>query len=282
MRRKLVAALAAGAALVAHPALAQNRTTLPALEDLIPDSAIDNPEDWARQGVPPDMQAQENVPPSVDSDLAEMPLIDVPWPDKLEVPGIEPLEPENDIAFAEDLAAPAPLADGDEVRLSRELTIVFPTDRSLFPERDDFLRRFAQLSTIEENDAGNNTARLAAQSRADEALLERLLRIYGYYDAQIVRSVDSGVQGDTANAERPAVRFDIIPGTRYAVGAIDLGDLAATGADYRQMLGAFGMHSGDPLNSLTIEAGRAALDTALGESRLSLCRDRRPVAAGRP
>ncbi|WP_305098193.1 autotransporter assembly complex protein TamA [Croceibacterium aestuarii] len=249
-----------------QPVAAQDRSTLPELEDLIPDSAISNPEAWAEQGVPQDAQAQENAPPPVDSELSEMPLLDIPWPEDLELPAVEPLAPEQDITFAEDLSAPTTPNVGDAVQLSRALTVVFPTDRSLLPERDDLLDHFRELSTIEEDDAGDNAARLAAQAREDEALMERLLRIYGYYDAQVIRSVGGEATGDAADSEHPSVRFDILPGERYAVGAVDLGELAKTGDDYRQLLGAFGVHSGDPLNSFAIKSGQAALDSALGEA----------------
>src|SRR5690606_32414101 len=109
--------------------------------------------------------AEEDAPPPVDEELAEMPLVDVPWPDEIEVPVIEPLEPEADIEFADELAVAAPLPEGDEERLSDELVLVFPSELSLFPERDDFLEQFESLSTIEEYDAGNSAARLAAQAR---------------------------------------------------------------------------------------------------------------------
>jgi translocation and assembly module TamA len=266
LRRRLVASLAAGAALIAQPTLAQDRATLPELEELIPDSALDDPEGWAEQGVPPEAAAEEDAPPPVEEELAEMPLVDVPWPGELELPAIEPLEPEEDIEFAADLdLAPLPVG-GDEVRLSDELVIVFPTERSLFPERDAFLDTFEGLSTIEEYDAGNNAARLAAQARADEALLHRLLRIYGYYDAQVFRTVGGAPAGQEAQAERPEVRFDIVPGPRYAFGAIDLGNLAAAGEDTPMLRESFGIASGDPLDSFVIERERADLDVALGES----------------
>ena len=189
-----------------------------------------------------------------------MPLVDVPWPDEAAVPEIAQVEPDDDIAFAEDLVVAAPLPEGEEVRLSGELVLVFPSDLSLFPERDRFLEEFEQRSTIEEYDAGNSAARLAAQARADEELLHRLLRIYGYYDAQVTRTVGG------AAADRPEVRFDIVPGPRYAFGAIDLGSLAAARGDYPMLRETFGIHSGDPLNSFVIQSRRADLDAALGES----------------
>ena len=196
-----------------------------------------------------------------------MPLVDVPWPSEMELPELEPLEPETDIEFAEDLLEPLPaLADGSEERLSDELLLVFPSELSLFPERDEFLDTFESLSTVEEYDSENNAARLAAQARADEALLHRLLRIYGYYDAQVIRSVGGAPAGQEAQAQSGLVRFDIIPGTRYTFGEIDLGQLAAAGEDYRALRDSFEIQTGDPLNSFDIEREQADLDVALGEA----------------
>ena len=267
LSRRLALALTAGAIAFVHPALAQERDTLPALEELIPDSAIDDPDTWAEQGVPPEAVAEEDAPPPVEDELAEMPLVDVPWPSELELPEIEPLEPEDDIQFAEGLLEPLPgLADGSEERISDELLLVFPSVLSLFPERDDFLDTFESLSTVEEYDSEASAARLAAQARADEALLHRLLRIYGYYDAQVVRSVGGAPAGQEAQAQSGLVRFDIIPGPRYTFGEIDLGQLAAAGEDYRALRESFEIESGDPLNSFDIQRERADLDVALGET----------------
>ncbi|MGX7896734.1 autotransporter assembly complex protein TamA [Tsuneonella sp. HG222] len=260
------AALTALLLLSANPALAQDRTTVPALEDLIPDEALDNPEGWAGGEASPETAEAEDAAPAVEAELAEMPLVDVPWPGELEIPELAPLEPESDIQFAEDLLDVPVLVAGDEERVSDEVVLAFPTEQSLFPERPDFLEKFRQLSTIEEYDSGNSAARLAAQARADEVLLLRLLRLYGYWDARVVRSVGGAPAGEEARAETLEVRFDIIPGSKYAVGAIDLGDLAAAGEDYRQLREAFAVETGDPLNQFTIVAEQANLDSALGES----------------
>ena len=215
----------------------------------------------------PDTHGLATTIARLEEELADMPLVDVPWPSELELPAIEPLEPEAGIEFAEDLLAPLPaLADGDEERLSDELLLVFPSELSLFPERDEFLDTFESLSTVEEYDSENSAARLAAQARADEALLHRLLRIYGYYDAQVIRSVGGAPAGQEAQAQSGLVRFDIIPGTRYTVGAVDLGQLAAAGEDYRTLRDSFEIETGGPLNSFDIEREQADLDLALGET----------------
>jgi translocation and assembly module TamA len=252
------------AAVLAQPAAAQNRDTLPELEDLIPDSAVDNPEDWARQGVPAEPATPQDAQPQPDTPLADLPLITVPWPDQLQLPELAPLTPEPDVRFAEPERPLERLRDGEEVRISSELLLVFPSDATRFPERKEFVERFKQLSTIEEYEDNDSAARLAAQARQDEDLLERMLRVYGYYDALVLRSIGGG-EGENATT-RPNVRFDIIPGKQYAFGAIDLGTLADAGSDYPALRAAFEVQTGDPLLQDKIDEERADLDEALGES----------------
>ena len=148
------------------------------------------------------------------------------------------LEPEEDIEFAEfDDALMRPMLDGREERLDDNLVLVFPSELTLFPEREDFLDRFEALSTIEGlNDNGSeNAAMLAARAREDEELLYELLRVYGYYDPQVIRNVAASAAGN----ESPSVRFDILPGRQYRFGAIDLGALDTTRSDYPALRGAF-------------------------------------------
>lgn len=248
------------------PLHAQDSRTL---EELIPDSAVEDPEAWAEQGVPAeDAAAAQNSSPVIDpqSPLAEMPLVTVPWPDAIDLPQLAPIEPEEAIEFATFEDQIRQLPELSEERISDELVLTFPTDQSLFPERDEFLDRFKSLSTIEELEDDGNLARLAVQARGDEELLHEMLRVYGYFDAQVIRSVGE-VEGNLdVELERPAARFDIIPGARYAVGAVDLGELDQTGDDYPALREAFAVQVGDPISLDAIEAGRFELDRALGET----------------
>lgn len=291
--KKLAAALAMSASFLAVPAVAQDISASQSLEDLIPDSAVEDPESWAGQGVPAEEQVADGSDPlpdlQADSPLAEMPLIDIPWPEDAELPQLAPLEPETGVEFAapEEDVGPAVVLAGVDVRISDELVLGFPADDALFPERDAFVDRFRDLSTIKELDDEGNVGRLVAQANADQALLERLLRIYGYYDGQVFRSVGGAAEAaaqnaaaeapaaDTASpaapppetAPRPAnVRFDIEPGRQYRFGLIDLGDLPLAVADFTQLRAAFGPDSGEPLLSDAIVQGRYDLDLALGES----------------
>jgi translocation and assembly module TamA len=276
--RHLLLALAASASFICSPLAAQDTEALPTLEELIPDEAVADPESWAGQGVPPEAAAAEDDPGELDpaSPLAEMPGVDIPWPEHQELPQLAPLEPETDIQFA-DFDDELPRVEmGDEERISDELVLVFPSERALFPHHDEFIDRFEQLSTIEELDDDNNAARLAAQARADEDLLNRMLRVYGYYDALVFRSVGGIEPGQEAAAGQPTVRFDIVPGDQYRFGAINLGDLAAAAADYAMLREAFEIQTGDPLLADKIVEERYDLDTALGESGYPFAAIREP------
>ncbi|KRA84716.1 hypothetical protein ASD76_10015 [Altererythrobacter sp. Root672] len=259
--------------MICSPSLAQNTNASPELETLIPDEAVANPEAWAQQGVPPDETVVEDAPElQADSPLAEMPLVDVPWPEDAEPVEIAPLEPEEDIQFVDftDLLPDlnkdgTQVAMGLEERISSEVVLVFPVDPMLFPERKEFVERFDALSTIERLDDDNNVGRLAAQAREDEALLNRMLRIYGYYDAVVLRSIGDIEPGAETAESRPTVRFEIAPGTQYRVGAVDLGNLAQAGTDYQVLRDTFEVVTGDPLLSDKIVEERFDLDEALGE-----------------
>nr|WP_240048818.1 BamA/TamA family outer membrane protein [Parerythrobacter lutipelagi] len=270
------ALLAAGALLaLAAPAYAQDTSTLPTLEDLIPDSAVENPEEWAQDGA----DGEPIVAPNGDDDsvsvdeldpdasLAEMPDLGVNWPDTVELPPFEPLEAKPDARLAQDaLPLLPPLPESELVRVNSQLVMALPQDPALFPVQAEFIERFDQLSTIEQlGDSESNIAQLAARARADEDLLVELLRVYGYYDSQVIRSVGAIQPGDDAADDDPVVRFDIIPGQRYRFGAIDLGQLS-TAPDADSLRTTFGIQTGDPLSSDRIVEQQFELDRALGET----------------
>ena len=99
----------------------------------------------------------------------------------------------------------------------------------------------------------------------DEALLENMLRVYGYYDGRVIRSI-GGLEAGQAEADaKPVVRFDVIPGERYRYGTIDLGNLASA-PDAVELRRAFEIQPGDFLQNDTIVQERADLDVALGET----------------
>ncbi|MXO84673.1 BamA/TamA family outer membrane protein [Altererythrobacter aurantiacus] len=278
-------------------ASAQDRDVPERLEELIPDEAVENPEAWATQGAPASPLDAEDVleadtegdvqevaeeaaaaidpgAPLPETPLANLPGLGLAWPDEFELAEIELVEPDGSVDLADlDEAPIAPVGDKDIFRVGDELALTFPDDDDAFPERTEFLERFESLSTIEELDRdGDNLSLLAARAREDEELLTRLLQIYGYYDAQIIRNVGEG-PGDPDDAA--AVRFDVVPGQRYRFGAVDLGALNedAEAEAFRQQ---FDISSGDFLSSDRIVAEREELDIALGETGYPFARISQP------
>jgi len=251
--------------LLAQPLAAQDTRTL---DELIPEEAVADPEGWAAEGDQPLMPAPEEVVPplEVDSPMAEMPLITLDPVDELELADVDPVEPGEQIDFKDFADVIPPLPEGSENRLSRELVLVFPADEALFPLRNEFIKRFEALSAIDSLDADGSQARLAAQARADEELLQRMLRTYGYFDNQVIRSVLAPEGRDDGASDRPLVRFEIIPGNRFTVGAVDTGDLATTGADFDMLRAQYEVFPGDPISIDTIVNERLDLDLALGEN----------------
>ena len=250
-----------------QPVSAQPRDTDAELEALIPDSAVDDPGAFARDPEPATPQAQLDP----ESPLAEDVAITLPWPEPdVDLPALVELQPDPDIETAlRDLGdAPAQVAvDGDVIKVSSELELVFPADDALFPERKEFEARFERLSNIERlsSEGEDNAAQLGVRARGDLELLQKLLRIYGYYDAEVYQSVSGIDPGDTKAKTEPVVRFEVVPGKRYRFGKIDLATLEDAGADYPAFRTAFGIQTGDPLYSDKILEERTDLDTAMAE-----------------
>ncbi|GAA4643201.1 autotransporter assembly complex family protein [Pontixanthobacter gangjinensis] len=252
---------------LSHPVLAQDTAAPPRLEDLIPDSAIENPEEWASNTEGADVEDEAAEPLGSDSPMAEIPELTVDWPNDLALPPIEQLEPEADIRFADQNLPPLVITpEADLVRINDELTLAFPMANNAFPLREEFIDRFKILSNIEGLSGGdNNIAQLAARARADEEVLSEMLRVYGYYNAQVIRTIGEPPENGSADDNQGSVRFDIIPGQRYQFANIDLGQLN-TAPDFESLRAAFGIQTGDPVSSDKIVSEQIDLDVALGES----------------
>ncbi|QYU68761.1 hypothetical protein J4558_01010 [Leptolyngbya sp. 15MV] len=205
-------ALALAFALNAATLAAQDRATSQRLEELIPDSAVDDPEGWA--GAPDGSDPAPDEVPDLDpaSPLEELPDMAVEWPDDTELPVIEQLAPDADVEFAE-LETDAELLRDDSVlvQVDSQIVIGFPADASRFPLQTEFVDRFESLSALEELGEEDNIAQLAARARADEELLGELLRAYGYHDGQVIRAIGaarrccrSAATGARLSCRRPA------------------------------------------------------------------------------
>ena len=200
------------------------------------------------------------------------------------------------------LSAELPHSQPDSARSAAERVDRFAAGRVVLawhvegrsiPERAEMEARFRALSALQAMSSKEvgNLPQLAVRAAADRAVLQQLLRTYGYYDAEANQTLASGVgaawaglgpvatpaaqepSGPTTThaaativKSGPLVRFDIVPGTRYRFGTIDLGPLMDIGPAYAPLRKSFGILPGDPLHLDAITTQTEFLDAALGES----------------
>jgi translocation and assembly module TamA len=252
------------------------------LDDLIPPDAVDDPEAWAVRGsnmsgageeAEATAQGDAFLPPPP---AFLQPALDAAFADfAVEVP--EPLaaDPEVEALATLDTPVIGELPELEDVKINDTLVLGFPVAPDAFPERREFLDRFRELSTLRQLDGDKDTAaQIGARARADEDLLGDMLRTYGYYSGEVVRQLSGGRRarenGEEASADvasEPRVRFDLLPGTRYSFGRIDLGVLSQmSGPDAERLLAAFAIQPGDPLYADRIAEREIELRVALGES----------------
>jgi translocation and assembly module TamA len=263
------------------------------LDDLIPQSALTDPEGWAANGVANPAPVEElpdplagAVDPAFDAAFAGLETAPdrAPLPEdeaalaELAVPEPQPLPPDPELEALASIANPtlAAAPELSETRVSPTLVLALPAAREAFPEKDEFVDRFRDLSTLRELDDGVEAApQLVARARADAELLGEILRTYGYHNGEVVRQLSGGRRageavGDDdaeAAAREPSVRFDILPGPRYRFGRIGLGEIPALPEpDASRLIEAFGIKAGDPLYADRIVERELELRVALGES----------------
>jgi translocation and assembly module TamA len=289
LRALLPAALLA---VLSSPAHAQSRVADQPLEDLIPDSALDGPKAWANQtdaakAPVPDPDAL--LSPEAIAPLTGIPAITLAWPDAAELPVIAPLTPDPDIGVAaeqakaagEALATDADPGSGRGIgqipgasvfQITPQLALAFPPEIEALPEREAVTARFGTLAALRKfGNEEDNLAQLTRRARQDTDLLQQVLRVYGYYDAEVFQSTtgyaapaEGSGPGPAINLKKVGVRFDVRPGPRYTFARISLGDIAGA-RDAAVLKRAFALAPGDPINNDRIVAERDHLITALGE-----------------
>ena len=219
-----------------------------------------------------------DAPLDPDQPLTEFPDFGVEWPDLNDAtdPVIEESEAEaaSDLA-SEDVIEDQPLPAGEEL-LTENLSLneYRPTDalaetayRISFeglPETigDTFNTRFQILSVLEEyrgEDA--NFAQIRRRAQSDVDLVERLLRIEGYYDAVVQ------TRFETDGAERVSVVINVQAGPQYELDEITLPGLeTAIAPDPQKFRDIFGLQSGAIVNSDRIMDAIGRLDVAMAEN----------------
>ncbi len=251
----LLTALASG--ILAAPPVARAQTTPPPTPapsppptgPIIPDSQFE-------QEVPPlDPELStplEPLDPVVPPGTPERPFPPVPGPVEdapLGDPALaEPLPPLE--TFVTQPLQEVPVGDEEAVPRVRYVVHVRGLDSAELVELE-MEGRFRSLSALEDaRGEAVNGAMLEARAREDVTLAERLLRSEGYYDVAATYSVAPAGQDG-----RLPITITILPGQRYAIGAITL---AGTEGDSERIAReALELDSGDPIVAARVEAAEA-------------------------
>lgn len=242
-----------------------------------------------------DSQDTDAEPLNPNKPLTEFPDFGVDWPD-LDEPATDNSEPneqpeetprdlELDRRLAEDETDGGTVRLETEAELDRGVTSNFqPVDAlaergygiafSGLPANLDetFSERFNALSALEEyKDAEANFAQIKRRAETDRELVERLLRIEGYYDA-IVRNRFAASKGTDV-----AVTIAVTAGPQYKLDQITLdGVEKAEGDDPQRLRKSFGLQSGDIINSDKIVGAKANLDAEMAESGYPFAETKQP------
>jgi translocation and assembly module TamA len=239
----------------------------------------------------------ENEPLDPDKPLAEFPDFGVDWPDlsepdkdaeQLEQVPETPRDLEMDRRLAEEEIAEIEddsIRQEAEAELEEGIAVSFlPADSMSehdytvgfagLPEGLDesFNTRFQILSALDQYKGEEaNFAQIKRRAEADRELVERLLRISGYYDAIVLNRFAEKPGGDIV------VTFAVTAGPQYRLDAVSLtGVDKAEGEDPIRLRESFGLQSGDIINSDAIVEEKARLDTDMAESGYAFAESSQP------
>jgi len=279
------------ASAAAKPAVAKPGAPVDAaLQALIPDSAVADPVQWALDHpvVPVAVDpAPAVVAPDPDGTVTmdagkdvAIPAITIAWPDAATLPPFVALPPDAESAGMAHIAADAgakldvalprggwrgPLGADAEVRhVAPGIDLVF-AHGAVIPEIDAVVARFGGLSALRALGRGeDNLAQLTRRANDDTALLVQILHVYGYYDGDVSANLGAGTAAVAGTAGQATVRFEVVPGERYHLGTLALGDLLRS-PDHAALEAALALRPGDPANSEAILAARQRLIDRLGQ-----------------
>ena len=224
-------------------------------------------------------QAEVDEPLDPDQPLTEFPDFGVEWPDLDEVaepvfeeteeeesaPAVSSTEEDGDLELqtAEDrLAADMPLNEYQPTDALAETAYRIRIEGLPDTIGEPFGIRFQALSVLEQYSGDEaNFAQIRRRVQSDEELVERLLRIEGYYDAVVQTRFEAD------GAERLAVVINVQPGPQYELDAIALPGLdTAIPPDPQKFRDSFGLQPGAVINSDRIMEAKDRLDSAMAEN----------------
>ncbi|MBK5265068.1 MAG: BamA/TamA family outer membrane protein [Alphaproteobacteria bacterium] len=233
--------------------------------------AIVPPVAYARDELPPD-----STPLDPQSPTESLPDLGVEWPDMDQPDNTEPMEAEDQDAAGVSAdegppvenPVPAPPVD---YAAEHDYKVVL---RGLDGVEDDqFRNRFNELSVLREGDGDKaNVAQIKRRAKEDVALLQRLLRAKGYYDARVVSEILPAQDGG-----RLQVVLDTVPGPQYLLDEVSLPGMENAHENQDRLQKAFSVKTGDPVDADQIIAAQIGLTVALSENGYPFAKVDEPV-----
>lgn len=142
-------------------------------------------------------------------------------------------------------------------------------------DADTLMQRFDAFSELRKGgDARANLAQIRRRGRTDADLLDQLLRVRGYYDADTQFDLRPNGGGDTPHIE--AV-LRARPGQRYKVTSLTLAGLPDKDAQAQNLRALFNFAKGDPADTDQINAAVEHLRTGLGQRGYPFAKIASPV-----
>lgn len=138
-------------------------------------------------------------------------------------------------------------------------------------EAADLASRFKALSLLHQY-AGQpaNIAQIDRRAREDTALLQTLLRSYGYYDAEVDMRLSNSGSGNVV------VSLAVSPGSLYRFTSVEVVGLDQTDPRMLSLRTSFAVKTGDPVDATKLEESLAALRSTLGRNGYAFAEVREP------
>ncbi len=116
---------------------------------------------------------------------------------------------------------------------------------------------FRALSALRTTKERANLAQIETRAKADEALLDRLMRAHGYYGAAVAHKTTPAA----AAGQQATVTLTVTPGPRYTFAAVEV--VAPPGAPLPLIQNALALAPGKPVDATQVLAARDRVQLAL-------------------
>lgn len=177
-----------------------------------------------------------------DAPMSDMPDIGVAWPDL----GADPNAPTSSASTAANYTAP---------RYQYHVSGLGSVNS------DAIMTSFDGLSELEAGDGkADNFAQIDRRIKSDQALMVKVMRSQGYYDAYVDPNIETLSDGNVS------INLVVTPGPQYDFDTVAMPGIETTAPVEQQVRDAFGVKAGDPVIAENVQTGTTNVKTVLGQT----------------